>query len=195
MTIVGDVLPALALASGVAGAGLSAYGTYESGQASGREADYRAAIARNNAQIAEQRAQSAEKAGLVRSQNQSLKGAAQLARVKAGQAASGVDVNTGSAVDVQASEREANVLDAETVLHNANLEAYGYRTQGKNYEAQANLDEAQGEQSRWAGTVGAAGSLLSNASSLGLKWSGGQGGQVTGSNPTALGDAESFGVA
>ena len=43
---------------------------------------------------------------------------------KTAQAANNIDVNTGSAVDVRASEREADVLDTATVLSNAELEAY-----------------------------------------------------------------------
>ena len=79
-------------------------------------------------------------------------------------AANGVDVNTGSAVGVEAGERETSNLDAETVLNNAELTAYGYTTQASNFNAQAQQDVIGGD-------IGAAGSLLSNASSIGFKWS------------------------
>ena len=54
-----------------------------------------------------------------RPQPRAFKGAAEGAKVKTAQAANNVDVNIGSAVNVQASERETNVLNTETVLNNA----------------------------------------------------------------------------
>lgn len=73
-------------------------------------------------------------------------------------------MNSGSAVDVEESQRETSNLDAETVLNNGELQAYGYTTQSTNDTAQAGQDQLQGD-------YGAVGSLLSNASSLGTKWS------------------------
>jgi hypothetical protein len=112
---------------GLVGAATSAIDTIESGQATANAASYQAQVAQNNAIIAEQNAAYASEAGLASAAATSMKGAAASGKVKATQAASGIDVNTGSAVNVQASERETNVLNTETVLNNAELRAYGYR--------------------------------------------------------------------
>lgn len=138
------------------GAGVSAVGTLENGM-------YQGQVAQNNALIAKQNAQYATEAGQEQAAITSMKGAAKSASVKAGLAANGVDVNSGSAVDVEAGERETNELDTETVFNNAELQAYGYTTQ-------ANNDEAQAQQDQTGAIFGAAGSLLSNASSIGGKW-------------------------
>lgn len=164
--------PALSLALGAAGAGVSAYGTYEQGQATANAASYSAEVAKNNQIVAEQNAKYAEAAGEAQATATGLKGSATAARVKTAQAASGIDVNRGSAVDVQVSQREQEQLDTETVLNNAMLQAYGYRTAGVNYGAEAGLQEAKASQAKTGGVLGAAGSLLSNASGLGFKWSG-----------------------
>jgi hypothetical protein len=146
----------IAAAAGTVGAASSAIGDIGSGM-------YSAQVARNNATIASQNAQYAREAGQEQATIESMKGAAQLGKIKAAQAASGIDVNTGSAVDVQAGQREENQLDTETVLNNAELSAYGYTTQAQNYQTQASQDE-------WGGIFSGLGTALSKAS--GVSWPG-----------------------
>lgn len=160
----------LALAAGIGGAGVTAAGKLEAGAAAANAANYQAEVARNNAIIAQQNADYAIKSGQVQAANQSMKGRAISGKIKANQAASGVDVNTGSAVDVQQSQREVNKLDTDTVLNNAELKAYGYRSDASNFTAQAGLDEMQAEQAPIGAAFDAAGGLLSSASSVGGKW-------------------------
>lgn len=177
-----------ALIVGTVGAATSAYGVYSGGQASKRAAAYQAQVARNNSLIAESNARYAEEAGAAQAQATSLKGAAVGGKIKAAQAASNVDVNTGSAVNVQQSARQAEKLDTETVFNNAMLHAYGYRANATNFTAQAGLDELAGENAATGAEIGAVGSLLSNASSLGFRWGGlGGGGGGAGASPMGAG--------
>lgn len=160
------------------GAGVTAASTIAGGVSAQNTANYNAAVAQNNATIAQQNATRAEQAGAVAAQNQGQKGAAQSAALRVAQASGGVDVNTGSAVDVQTGERETNLLDTETVMQNADLKAYGYRVQGENFTAQSQLDTAQASEAVPAAALKAGGGLLSSASALGPKfanfnWSGG----------------------
>lgn len=159
--------------AGIAGAGISAVGSVEGGIAQSNAANYQAQVAANNAKIAQQNATSAIEAGQVKAQDQSLKEAEVGGEIKASQAASGIDVNSGSAVDVQAGQRAKGELDPEMMLHNAQLEAYGYRSQAVGYEAQSELDKTEAAQAPIGADLGAAGSLLSNASGLGFKWTSG----------------------
>jgi hypothetical protein len=160
-----------ALIAGGIGAATSAAGTIEQGAATSNAAAYSAQVAQNNATIANANAAYATAAGQQQAADTSLKGAAKSGKIKAGQAASGIDVNTGSAVAVQEGQRETDKLDAETVLNNAELKAYGYRSAATGFTAQAGLDTAESEQAPIGADIGAAGGLLSNASSLGFKWS------------------------
>ena len=160
----------IAIGAAVAGTALSAYGSYEAGQAQKGEATYQAAVARNNEQIANQNANYAEQAGRAKAEAQGLKGAATGGHLKASQAASGIEVNTGSAVDTQVSQREGAQLDTETVMSNSNLQAYGYRTQATNFEAEAGLKDTEAAQAETAGDIGAVSSLLSGASGTAFKW-------------------------
>lgn len=159
---------ALGAGLGVLGAGAQAYGSIASGNAAAQNADFQGAIAMRNAMIAEQNAQHAIAVGQTRAQSKSLEGASKMGQIKASQAASGIDVNTGSAVEVQASERAINKLDTETVLNNAQLEAYGYRTQASNYMAQSQLDKLSASQARESGILGAVSGVLGNVSKLPL---------------------------
>lgn len=157
------------------GAGISAVSTVAGGVAARNQANYQAEIAKNNQTIALQNSARAEQAGNVQAEAQGRKGAARLAGIKVGQAASGVDVNKGTPVEVQAGQREINQLDTETVLNNAELHAYGYRTQAMNFEAEEKLDKAKADNAVPASLLKAGGGLLANASSIGSKWTGSTG--------------------
>jgi len=158
------------------GAGVSAAGTLSSAYSSANAANYQAAVASNNAITQRNNAKYSEEAGRVQATSQGLKAAQAGARVKGAQAANGIDVNTGSAVDVQEAVREQGALDTDTVMHNANMKAYGYRVQADNSDAEAVLDRGKADSAITGGYLGAAGSLLSSASSIGGKWGGGGGG-------------------
>lgn len=152
-------LPFLAIAGTVVGAAGSMYQGFYQGQ-----------VAENNSIIAQQRADYAKQAGSQTASIAAMKAAAEGADIKVAQAANGVDVNTGSAHEVQTSHRIASELDVDTILHNANLEAYGYTVQADQLKDEANL-------SRTMGVIGAAGDLLTGAS--GVQWPGSTGGGAT----------------
>jgi hypothetical protein len=156
--------------AGLVGAGVSAGGSILGGTAQGNAASYQAAVAKNNSIIADQNAAYAVEAGNAQAAATSLKGAATAGKIKAAQAANNVDVNSGSAVNVQKSSRELNELDTETVLNNAELQAYGYRSAATGYQAQAGLEEMQAEEAPIGGYLSAGGNLLSAASSIGTKY-------------------------
>jgi hypothetical protein len=127
-------------------------------------------VATNNAATARNNATYAEESDRAQAEAVSLKGAATMGKIKTGQAASGIDVNTGSASNVQASELQVSKLDTAQTQANADLQAYGYRTQAAGYTAQSQLEEAEARQAPIGADLAAAGGILATASSLGLKW-------------------------
>lgn len=156
--------------AGLAGGAVSGGGALLGGLAQGNASSYQAAVARNNATIANQNADYAEEAGQAQADATARKGAATGARIKTAQAANNIDVNTGSAKRVQAGQRETAQLDTETVLNNAALTAYGYRSQATGFTAQAGLYGMEAEEAPIGGALNATGDLLSSASSVGFKW-------------------------
>lgn len=157
------------------GSGISATGDLLGGFAQQKALSYQGQVASNNATIANEKAQYATEAGAARAEAQGIKGRQQLGGVRTGLAANNLDVNSGSAADVQVSQRETGLLDTQNVTHQAALAAYGYQTQATNDLAQAKLlhDEsdlapiqggieaasaATGSQSaqNWFGSIGSA---------------------------------------
>ena len=131
---------------------------------------------------AEQNARRAEQVAQNNAQAKSMEVRARLGKVKAAQASSGVDVNTGSALDVQVGTRELGKLDTDTVFSNDLVKAYGYQSDAQNYRSQAQLLrygadnlQARASSEEASGYLKAGGTLLSSASSLPWKWLGGSG--------------------
>lgn len=162
------------LALGAAGAGISAIGAIEGGEATAAAANYQAQVAQNNAIIAGQQARYASAAGQEQATVTGLQGAALGGKIKASQGANGVDVNSGSAVKVQQSQREATSLNEQQVENTAQQQVYGYRAQAVGDEATSQLETMEAEQAPIGADLGAAGGLLGSASSLGFKWQGAQ---------------------
>lgn len=140
--------------------GIQAYGQVFQGDAEANAYKYNAAVARQNAQAAKYDAGLAAESGTAQAAMVSLRNRQVYGQTKAQQASSGVDVNSGSAVDVRASEKELGVTDAYNARVAAVREAYGYQVKGANELAEANLDEYQADVSKEAGYIGAAGTLI-----------------------------------
>ena len=151
---------------GILGGVISAVGTIAGGIAQSNALKYQAQVAQNNAIIANQNAQYAIEAGQQKAAAQSLKEAEVGGAIKAAQAANNVDVNTGSNKEVQISQRMLGKLNTETQLSNAQLTAYGYRSQATNYQAQSQLYAYEAPQAETAGFLGGAGQIFGAAS----KW-------------------------
>jgi hypothetical protein len=88
-------------------------------------------------------------------------------------AANNVDVNFGSAVDVQADTAFLGELDALTIRTNAAREAWGYKVQAEDTRRQAAITRKEGRQQRQAGNerskqqyIATGANLLTGASQL-----------------------------
>ena len=150
------VLGVASLVAGIAGSAMTGYSQYESAQ-------YNAAVARNNQIIANRNASIALQEGTVQEENQNLKTGAMIAGIESQQAASGVNPNVGSALNVRSSAAEVGELDALTIRHNALIQNWNFKNQANVYGAQAGLYNSMGE---WA----IANSILGGASSVSSKW-------------------------
>lgn len=161
---------ALPLVLGGIGAGVSAIGAISSGYSNAAQANYEAQVAKNNAQIALQNRNYALQAGETATTTQGLKERATLGATTAGLAASGLDVNTGSARAVRTSEAEVGQQNVEQTSANALLQAYGYQQQSTSYQAEATLEKAAAPRDIAAGYLSGLGTLASGAGNLGPKW-------------------------
>lgn len=149
---------------------LQAAGDLMQGNAQKHAALYQSEVAHNNSIIAGRNAEYASAAGQQRAATVGARNAAVGGKIKTAQAANGVDVNSGSAVDVQAGASEAGQLDVLTEENNALLQAYGYKTQASNYDAQSVLDKTEASQALPSAWLKVGSDLISDASSLAGGW-------------------------
>lgn len=152
----------------------SAFGAYEQGQSQQEMYNYQAGVARLNTQIADQNATYATQIGEDQATRAGLQGAQRMGQIKAAQGASGLDVNSGSAVQVRASQKEASSLDVASIRSNAAKTAYNYQVQGVQFTAQGQMDTVAGENARTSGMINAGSSLIGAASSVSQQWLRGQ---------------------
>lgn len=164
---VGPIGLAFSAISGVMGA----VGAMSQASAAKQQAEYQAAVARNNQIIAEQNARYSAQAGEVQSQAQGFKNRATLGAIEAAQGASGIQLGSPSLTDVRESAANVLRLDTANIMSNALLRSRGYNIQGQNFAAEGELAKMRGSAAQTAGFLGAAGSLLGGASSFAEKWS------------------------
>jgi hypothetical protein len=101
--------------------------------------DYQAGVAKVNQKIAEQQSDYARAVGEVEAETAGLKSRAELGRARAAQGASGIDVSSGSSVNVRQSMIELGYHDQNMTRSNAAKVAWGYDIEAEQAEAQGSL--------------------------------------------------------
>ena len=144
------------MTASVVGAGVSAKASYSQGK-------FAEKMAKNNAISQQHMAEAVIEKGKRDEMNLRMTIAQKKGEQRAALGASGRDVESGSASDIQADAAMVGELDALTLRSNAELEAYGHTVGAQNSIAQGRLDRSRGD-------YGAAGSLLSGASKVGGQW-------------------------
>ena len=142
---------------------MSAAGSLKQASASQQMASYQAAVARNNQMIANQNATLALQQGQQKEAAQRQQTAQAISMDRAAASASGLDPNRGSPLRAQSDTASIGELNAQTIRQNAETQAWGYRNQGANFGAQAQLTQMGGQ-------YGALSSIIGGASSVANKW-------------------------
>lgn len=150
------------------GAGTKAVGASNAAGAQRASMQYQASIAATNGQIAQAKAGIAEDNGQIADQNQGLKTAQLFGMQRAGLAANGIDLGSGSASELLTSTKMMGARDADQVQTNAMREAWGYTTQAAddNSNAAALRSMAGSVKPVNAGVT----SLMGSASQLSNAW-------------------------
>lgn len=131
------------MAAGAVLAGLRLASAYKESEATRRQADQEELNAELDARVLEQNARLREKAGEEEYRAFRRKAKQILGEQKAAYAASGIDVNYGSALNVSEQTELELELDANTIKNNATLEAFGIRNKANQMGLQSRV-EAQG---------------------------------------------------
>lgn len=116
------------LAGGAAGLG----GSISQAQAIRAQGAYQKSVGLQNARMSELSAQQSLERGQLLAASQGIRTGKILGAERAAYANQGVDVNSGSAAQVQADTSKMGALDRLTIQNNAARQALGYRIQGVN---------------------------------------------------------------
>lgn len=185
-----STLATIGTIASVASAGIGAFGAIRQGQAASEAASYQSTIAANNAKIAQQNASFQGAEGDANAAAKELQTRGKVGAITAAQGANGLDVNSGSAVAVRQSAAELGQLDAMTIRSNAARAAYGYQTSAASDTAQSALDKSTAANSKTAGYISGAGTLLSAGGNAALNYANFQGNQ--GFNTGGLNGGENY---
>lgn len=126
-----------AIAMMAGGTLMTAAGQYQAGKANQKIANY-------NAEVAELQAEQALKRGREDESRLRMQTRQTIGAQRAALAAMGIDLDDGTAAQIQDDTTYFGELDALTIRNNAALEAWGYRTQATNYRLQGELDATRG---------------------------------------------------
>lgn len=161
---------ALGIVAGLVGTAVSAAGAIQQGNAASAQAEYTQMVSNNNAVLAERAAEDARKRGEIAEDEHRRKTSALQSRQRTVMAANGLDVSSGSPLDILADTAQMGELDALTIRGNARRESLGYEAQGMNFKAEGELARARGESAKTAGMIGAAGAVVSGVGGVADKW-------------------------
>lgn len=165
-----ETLAAVSIAGSAAGGIMGAFGASKKADAESAADYYKAQVAANNSIIAERNAAAATEAGGVAGQVNDLKTKGAIASATVAQAGNGLDVNTGTNVDVRQSIADLGHLDTMTIINNATKTSAGFKAQAANFTAEGALDTSAGNYAKEAGDINIATSLLGGATGVADKW-------------------------
>lgn len=163
-----NLLALFGIGSMVAGTITSTVSAHREAKAERQAAEYQAAVANNNAQLAEWEAQDALFRGGKEEQRHRLNVAALKGTQRATMASRGIVMSEGSPLRILTDTDFMGELDARVIRMNAEREAWSRRNQAQQYQDDAAWMRASGR-SR-SPTAAAATTLLSGATAVASRW-------------------------
>ena len=160
------------IAASVAGAAMSAYGSYQQGQAQSAQADYQSKLAARNAQQAQMQADYERESGKEAADQQRRAVRQTIGTQRSLLSASGVDVTDAdsSAANILGDSAQWGEYDALKIQHQNELKAWGYENQGAQEQANSLMYSQGAKQSSRAGAIGAGAGLLSGLGQVAGQW-------------------------
>ena len=147
----------------------SAGGQIYSGMAANAQGKYAQAVANQNAELEDRSRKEAIAQGETAQVQHYRRLSQALGEARARSAASGVDVSFGSAANLQQDISLIGYEDSSTLAQNTMKQVQGFDINANNYRMQGAAARSNGKQAMTAGFIGAAGTLLSAASSAAKK--------------------------
>lgn len=164
------ILGAVSLATTVIGGVMSAQAQQTEAAQQASQSYYAAAVARNNQIAANYAAQDAIQRGKIDRAKAAIATRQRIGAQRAALAAAGVDVNSGSPLDLQSETARLGEHDELVALNNAQREALGFTTQANNFGGEVGLHSASASNALASGKTAATATLIGTAGSVASKW-------------------------
>ena len=169
-----DPVTASLAVAGIAGTAIGGLiqgeGANYQGQAQAAASTYKAGVAQLNKQINLQNANWALESGDVSASESGLRARSQIAQTKVSQAASGLDVNSGTASAVRDTQSTVADYDQNVIRFDAAKTAYGYENKATMDDAETKLDLFAAQTEKTGGEISMASSFINAGSSVASKW-------------------------
>ena len=148
------------------GGGLSVMGQQQQAKAQQQAANYNAQVARNNAVITEGNVRKAQLEGMKQEEAQRIKTANMIGSQRALFGASGLGLDSGSALDVMGSTAYMGQEDLLSIRAGTKAQEKALHQQATDLANQAQMDIFAGKNARSAANLQSAGTLLGTATNL-----------------------------
>lgn len=159
---------AMALSAG--GGIVQGIGAKFSGDANAAAYQYKAGVALLNKQISQQNAQWALETGDIKGEEEGFRAKQEKGQTLVTQAASGLDVTSGSAATVRDTQDKVAAFDQGVIHWDAAKTAWGFQAKAATDQAEATLDTTAAATAKEAGTISEIGSFIGAAGSVASKW-------------------------
>lgn len=163
----------VSLVSAAASTAMGVVSGVQQANAAKAQMNYQADVNKRNAKIAQANADMKRQEGIEESRLQKIRNLQKVGAQQAAMAANGIDVSSGTALDVVEDTAAMGELDALTTRYNAETQAQAYERQANNLTNQANMDIISGQNAYKAGITGAIGSGfkgLGDTASVASRW-------------------------
>lgn len=161
-----NIIAGTTAAVAVASTALGTYSSYSQGQQQKAMMEYEAKVARDNEKIANENAASERQTGIEEARLQRIRTLQAIGSQQTAMAANGVDVTSGTSLDIIEDTAAMGELDALNIRTNYEKRAQGYEQQGGNFANQANMNIISGKNAYRAGAINAASNGLNGISRM-----------------------------
>lgn len=185
------------MAAGAAGSLIQGIGQGYSGAATASAYTYKAGVAQLNKQINLTNANWAIESGDISAEESGLRSGQERGQTLVTQAASGLDVTTGSAKAVRDTQDSVAQFDQDITRWNAAKAGWGYEAKAATDDAETQLDLMAAKGAKTGGTLAEIGTFLGGAGSVASKWYQGTNVGIFGGSKSGIGlfDPTNYGAA
>lgn len=145
-------------------AGIAAASAIQQGKAAQAAADYNAEVDKNNAAIRQSQADDALKRGDIEEQRHRVRISQKVGEQRSALAGSGVELDSGSALDVIGDTSYVGAQEISDIQQNARREAFGYQVGATDALASSRLNKASGKNAASASILTAGSAVAKGAS-------------------------------